>query len=112
MKSLIYLNKYFLKYKWRLLLGVLFVGISNYFAVDGFIYAGQAVDFIKNNINNPDKDFLIHELVQYALIIIGLAILSGVFLFFTRQTIIVMSRLVEFDLKNMLGVYDCILVLR
>ncbi|MDP1744525.1 MAG: ABC transporter ATP-binding protein [Bacteroidota bacterium] len=100
MKSLIYLNKYFLKYKWRLLLGVLFVGISNYFAVDGFIYAGQAVDFIRNNINNPDKDYLISELVRYAAIILGLALLSGVFLFFTRQTIIVMSRLVEYDLKN------------
>lgn len=100
MKSLIYLNKYFLKYKWRLLLGILFVGISNYFAVDGFIYAGQAVDFIRNNINNPDKDFLVSELVRYAAIILGLALLSGVFLFFTRQTIIVMSRLVEYDLKN------------
>lgn len=100
MKSLNYLNKYFYKYKWRLLLGVLFVGISNYFAVDGYIYAGQAVDFIKNNISHSDKNFLSNQLLKYVAIILGLAVLSGTFLFFTRQTIIVMSRLVEYDLKN------------
>lgn len=100
MKSLNYLNKYFYKYKWRLLLGIVFVGVSNYFAVDGFIYAGRAVDFIRDNINNPDKDYLMNQLLRYAAIILGLALLSGIFLFFTRQTIIVMSRLVEYDLKN------------
>lgn len=100
MKSLNYLNKYFYKYKWRLLLGILFVGISNYFAVDGFTYARKAVDFIKNNINNADRNFVMNQLLEYAAIILGLALLSGIFLFFTRQTIIVMSRLVEYDLKN------------
>ena len=100
MKSLNYLNKYFYKYKWRLLLGVLFVGVSNYFAVDGYIYAGQAVDFIRKNIGNSDKNFLMMQLLKYVAIILGLALLSGIFLFFTRQTIIVMSRLVEYDLKN------------
>ena len=100
MKSLNYLNKYFYNYKWRLLLGIVFVGVSNYFAVDGFIYAGRAVDFIRNNINNADKDYLMNQLLSYAAIILGLALLSGIFLFFTRQTIIVMSRLVEYDLKN------------
>lgn len=100
MKSLNYLNKYFYKYRWRLFLGVLFVGISNYFAVDGFTYARKAVDFIKNNINNTDRNFVMNQLLEYAAIILGLALLSGIFLFFTRQTIIVMSRLVEYDLKN------------
>lgn len=100
MKSLNYLNKYFLKYKWRLLLGIFFIGISNYFAIDSFIYARKAVDFINSNSSNKDNDFILNHLLQYAAIIIGLAILSGVFLFFTRQTIIVMSRLIEFDLKN------------
>ena len=100
MKSLNYLNKYFYKYRWRLFLGILFVGISNYFAVDGFTYARKAVDFIKNNINNEDRNFVMNQLLEYAAIILGLALLSGIFLFFTRQTIIVMSRLVEYDLKN------------
>jgi len=100
MKSLQYLNKYFYKYKWRLLLGIVFVGFSNYFAVDGFTYARKAVDFIQNNSSNTDENFLMNKLLLYAAIILGLAILSGLFLFFTRQTIIVMSRLVEYDLKN------------
>ncbi len=100
MKSLNYLNKYFYKYKWRLSLGIVFVGISNYFAVDGFTYARKAVDFIKNNIDNSDKNYLQNQLLFYAGIILALAVLSGIFLFFTRQTIIVMSRLVEYDLKN------------
>lgn len=100
MKSLKHINKYFYKYRLRLLLGVVFVGISNYFAVDGFTYARKAVDFIKKNIHNSDKEFLMSELLHYAAIILGVALLSGIFLFFTRQTLIVMSRLIEYDLKN------------
>ncbi|MES2591835.1 MAG: ABC transporter ATP-binding protein [Bacteroidota bacterium] len=100
MKSLKHINKYFYKYRWRLLLGVVFVGISNYFAVDGFTYARKAVDFIKNNLHNSDKAFVMSGLLHYAAIILGVAILSGIFLFFTRQTLIVMSRLIEYDLKN------------
>ncbi len=100
MKSLKHINKYFFKYRWRLFLGVVFVGISNYYAVDGFAYARKAVDFIKNNAANPDKDYLMNELLQYGAIILGVAVLSGIFLFLTRQSIIVMSRLIEFDLKN------------
>jgi len=99
MKSLKHINKYFYKYKWRLLLGVLFIALSNYYAVDGFVYARKAIDFIQHNPTN-DKNFLIGELLKYAGIILGLALLSGVFLFLTRQTIIVMSRLIEYDLKN------------
>ncbi len=81
-------------------MGVLFVGVSNYFAVDGFTYARKAIDFIKINGSNPDKSFLINQLLIYAAQILGLAVLSGIFLFFTRQSIIVMSRLIEYDLKN------------
>ena len=99
MKSLKHINKYFYKYKWRLLLGVLFIALSNYFAVDGFVYARKAIDFIQHNTTN-DKDVLINELLKYAGIILGVALLSGLFLFLTRQTIIVMSRLIEYDLKN------------
>jgi ATP-binding cassette subfamily B multidrug efflux pump len=100
LKSLKHINKYFFKYRWRLVLGFLFVGVSNYFAVDGFMYARKAIDFIKNNINNSDKDFLMSELLKYGALILGVAVLSGIFLFFTRQTLIVMSRLIEYDLKN------------
>ncbi len=99
MKSLKHINKYFYKYRWRLLLGVVFVGISNYYAIDSFTYAREAVDFIKNNLNG-DKGLLVSQLSKYALLIVGVAVISGVFLFLTRQTIIVMSRLIEYDLKN------------
>ncbi len=100
MRSLQHINKYFLKYRWRLLLGILFVGISNYFAIDAYTYARKAIDFININGSNPDKTFLSDQLLMYALQILGLALLSGIFLFLTRQTIIVMSRLIEYDLKN------------
>ncbi len=82
------------------MLGIVFVGVSNYFAVDGFTYARKAIDFIKANSGNPDKEFLLHQLLIYAGQILGLAVLSGIFLFFTRQSFIVMSRLIEYDLKN------------
>lgn len=100
MRSLQHINKYFLKYRWRFLLGIVFVGISNYFAVDAYTYARKAIDFISSNSSNPDKGFLIDQLLMYALQVLGLAVLSGIFLFFMRQTIIVMSRLIEYDLKN------------
>lgn len=100
MRSLQHINKYFFKYRWRFLLGIVFVGISNYFAVDAYTYARKAIDFISSNSNNPDKAFLIDQLLMYALQVLGLAVLSGIFLFFMRQTIIVMSRLIEYDLKN------------
>jgi ATP-binding cassette subfamily B multidrug efflux pump len=100
MKSLKHINQYFYKYKWRLLLGIVFVGISNYYTVDGFIYARKAVDLLRKNSINNDKDLLLNQLLQYGALILGVALLSGIFLFFTRQTIIVVSRLIEYDLKN------------
>jgi ATP-binding cassette subfamily B protein len=99
MKSLKHINKYFYKYKWRLFLGTLFIGLSNYYAVNGFVYARKAIDFIQQN-STTNKDVVINELLKYAAIIVGVALLSGIFLFLTRQTIIVMSRLIEYDLKN------------
>jgi len=99
MKSLKHINKYFYKYKWRLLLGTLFIVLSNYYAVNGFVYARKAIDFIQQN-STTNKNVVINELLKYAAIILGVALLSGVFLFLTRQTIIVMSRLIEYDLKN------------
>ncbi|MFY9307728.1 MAG: ABC transporter ATP-binding protein [Bacteroidia bacterium] len=76
------------------------MGISNYFAVDSFTYAQKAADYIKENIGKTSNDIIIKELSYYALLILLVAVLSGVFLFLTRQTIIVMSRLIEYDLKN------------
>lgn len=101
MGSLKHINKYFYKYRWRLGLGVLFVSISNIFGVYSVTYIGSAIDYIKFILTEPegfsDPYF---ELAVFGFKIIGLAILSGFFLFLTRQTIIVMSRLIEYDLKN------------
>ncbi|MCF8434942.1 MAG: ABC transporter ATP-binding protein/permease [Crocinitomicaceae bacterium] len=104
MKSLSYLNKYFIKYKWRLLLGTLFIVISNYFGVRMPIFVKDAVDQFMNTvvITTPD-DTLIMALKLGGLYMF-LSICSGFFLFLTRQTIIVMSRLIEYDLKN--EIYD------
>jgi len=105
-KSLRYINKYLFKYRFRLLLGVLFVGISNYFAVRAITISGSAIDIVKDYIakgnqqSAADKALLLHSLRDEFFLIILWAIISGVFLFLTRQTIIVLSRLIEYDMKN------------
>ena len=100
MKSLSYLNKYFFKYKWRLLLGVIFTVFSNYFAVKMPIYVKETIDSFMDNINIQGlNDSLIFSLkigAIYMLFSFG----KGLFLFLMRQTIIVVSRFIEFDLKN------------
>lgn len=105
MKSLKHINKYFFKYRWRLLLGVLFVSVSNIFGVYSVTYVGEAIDYIKKILADPSQNSdPYYELVRFGGLITGLALASGFFLFLTRQTIIVMSRLIEYDLKN--EIYD------
>lgn len=111
MKHLFYLNKYFKKYKLRLLLGVFFVAISNYFGVLSPQIIRYSFDLVKENIGfyRLFKGLSIQEefysvfgvaLMFFGFIVLLLAVLKGVFMFFMRQTIIVMSRLIEYDLKN------------
>jgi ATP-binding cassette subfamily B protein len=101
MKSLSYLNKYLLKYKWRLLLGVLFIVTSNIFGAYMPVIVGDAVDEMRALQQN---DELRDELLWVGLSVFGLYMLmsfgKGFFLFFTRQTVIVTSRFIEYDLKN------------
>ena len=101
MGSLKHINKYLYKYRLRLLLGVLFVGISNYFAVTAVPYIRLTIDYLKTvkEQNIPSEESY-HQLLIYGLYTLGYAFLSGFFLFLMRQTIIVMSRLIEYDLKN------------
>ncbi len=97
MKSLSYLNKYFIKYKWRLLLGVLFIIGSNVFYVYMPQLVGDAVDQFEGGFDPENWMGLALALGgSYILLSIG----KGIFLFFTRQTVIVVSRLIEYDLKN------------
>ncbi|MDP2541020.1 ABC transporter ATP-binding protein [Tenacibaculum discolor] len=102
MKALQYLNKYFVKYKWRLLLGILITILSK-------ILTLKIPDFVGDSLNVVE-DYQLGKITEMSevksilfkniLLIIGVTLLGGFFTFLMRQTIIVMSRLIEFDLKN------------
>ncbi|QNN40356.1 ABC transporter ATP-binding protein [Pedobacter roseus] len=111
MKHLSRLNKYFLKYKWWIIPGSIFVVISNIFGVVPAQVIGYAVDLITENIqifnlfHGFDRQAIIYDifssnLLYFGLLVIALYLLRGLFLFFMRQTIILMSRHIEFDMKN------------
>ncbi|PLW90711.1 ABC transporter transmembrane domain-containing protein, partial [Mucilaginibacter sp.] len=111
MKDLAYLNKFFYKYRWRLVPGILFVIISNIFAVLPAQVIRVAFDLVTENIgvyqlfSGFNRQEMIYDIFGSSLLLFGilvlvLALLRGLFLFFMRQTIILMSRHIEFDLKN------------
>ncbi len=111
MKDLFYLNKYFYKYRWRLLPGLFFVIISNYFAVLPAQVIRLALDLVKENISiyqlflGFNRQQEIYQLFGSSLLLFGgivlvLALIRGFFLFLMRQTIILTSRHIEYDLKN------------
>ncbi len=105
MNSLTVLNKYFYKYRGRLLLGVLFVAISVVFKIFPAIYVRKSFDTVEKALKSFQNggfelNDLQQQLIMYGLIIIGASLLNGLFTFFMRQTIIVVSRYIEFDMKN------------
>jgi ATP-binding cassette subfamily B multidrug efflux pump len=125
MKQLKALNKYFWKYRVRLGIGALFIIISNYFAVLAPQVTGFIIDFVQKNFegyrpkaNERDYDLLVQQFMLWVettfplkkdvfkvvilcgITILLLALLRGFFMFLMRQTIIVMSRHIEFDQKN------------
>ncbi|RZJ68813.1 MAG: ABC transporter ATP-binding protein, partial [Flavobacterium sp.] len=111
MKHLSRLNKYFLKYKWWIIPGSIFVVISNIFGVVPAQVIGYAVDLITENVQvynlfsgfNRQEiiyDIFSSNLLFFGLLVVALYVLRGLFLFFMRQTIILMSRHIEFDMKN------------
>ncbi|MET3979397.1 ATP-binding cassette subfamily B multidrug efflux pump [Mucilaginibacter sp. UYP25] len=111
MKDLAYLNKFFYKYRWRLVPGVLFVIISNIFGVLPAQVIRVAFDLVTENIgvyqlfDGFNRQEVIYDIFGSSLLLFGilvlvLALLRGLFLFFMRQTIILMSRHIEYDLKN------------
>jgi ATP-binding cassette subfamily B multidrug efflux pump len=122
MKHLKALNKYFWKYRFRLGLGIVFVFLSNYFNVLVPQITGFIIDFVqkplpdyKPKTREPDYDSLVDKFIAWVnsahyswekvvaisgITILVLALLRGFFLFLMRQTIIVMSRHIEYDQKN------------
>ena len=100
MKSLRYINKYFIKYKWRFALGILFTIISNYFGVQMPAFFSESIDRFQNQISSNEPVNYLWLALELGGIYMGFSLLKGFFLFLMRQTIIVMSRYVEFDLKK------------
>lgn len=111
MKELSYLNKYLLRYKLQLIIGTFFIIIVNILGIVPGVVVRYAVDLLEKsyNIHQGFNDFKLqedsHALFASIILILGIAILisallKGVFMFFMRQIIIVMSRKIEFDLKN------------
>ncbi len=111
MKELKHLNKYLIRYKYHLLLGVVFVIISNVFQIIPAQLVRLALDLVVDNLKvfNIYQELTLQEIYKfivnnsiliYGAIILLMAFLRGFFLFLVRQTLIVMSRLIEYDLKN------------
>jgi len=102
MKHLLYLNKYFKKYRYRLLLGIIITVLSKVLAIQIPSLIGNTLKVVEEYNKGIIKDVSIvkHDLLINILLIIGAALLAGFFTFLMRQTIIVMSRLIEYDLKN------------
>ncbi|MCP4883049.1 MAG: ABC transporter ATP-binding protein [Flavobacteriales bacterium] len=102
MKALKYLNKFFFKYRSRLILGILITVVSKVFALQIPQLIKESLNVVEDYSNNliTDLEVVKSQLIINILYIIGAALLAGFFTFLMRQTLIVMSRLIEFDLKN------------
>ena len=107
MRALKSVNKYLWRYRWLLLTGILFVGLANVFQVYAPRYIGEMIDLVTVNFDavvkqNDTKlaDEVYRGVLISGLLFLGFTILRGIFMFFMRQTIIVMSRNIEYDQKN------------
>ena len=111
MKELSYLNKYLLRYKLHLFWGLVFVIISNIFQIVPAQMVRRSIDLVMDNLNlyrsfsetkAQERFFEVFAqgILMYAILILVMALLRGLFLYFVRQTLIVMSRRIEYDLKN------------
>tara|TARA_R110001632_G_scaffold152588_1_gene270260 strand:- start:557 stop:2311 length:1755 start_codon:yes stop_codon:yes gene_type:complete len=102
MKALRYLDKYFIKYKWRLLVGIFITILSKILSLQIPRIIGKSLNSVESYMKGDitDKSLVEEQLLWNILLIVGVAVLAGVLTFIMRQMIIVTSRLIEFDLKN------------
>ena len=111
LKSLGALNKYLIHYKYYLLGGIVFIGISNYFRVLQPKYFREALDMIietvpmYNMVSGSDDahilyGYIVKNIMWFGVFVILQALIMGIFMYFMRQTIIVMSRLIEYDIRK------------
>ncbi|MFL1896952.1 ABC transporter ATP-binding protein [Aquimarina sp. 2-A2] len=102
MRALRHLNKYFRKYKSRLIIGLIITIIARIFAIAVPKFIGDSVDvvdlYLKNEIQ--DLELVKDELIMNILLILGSVLIAAFFTFLMRQTFIVVSRHIEYDLKN------------
>jgi ATP-binding cassette subfamily B protein len=115
LKHLFTLNRYFFQYKWHFILGILFVTGSNYFGILIPQKIRDALDLVQTKIQtykelplNDQNDFyneLGHDLFVFGLIVTGFVIVKGLLMYYMRQTIIVMSRLIEYDMRKEIYVH-------
>jgi ATP-binding cassette subfamily B protein len=110
-KPLWRLNKYLLKYKWYLIFGTLFTVISNIFVIIPAQLVRIAIDYVvesfsfyqlfdQSPLSGEARSVFLSFIFVFGSLILAMALLRGIFLFLIRQTIIAMSRLIEYDLKN------------
>ncbi len=112
MQPLFYINKYFIRYKWHFLGGIVFVSLSNYFRVLQPQYIRDAMNLVMTNltkynalaVGSPERLALYKELssslIWFGGVVLLCALLMGLFMYFMRQTIVVMSHLVIRDLRE------------
>lgn len=111
MNNLKHLNKYFYKYRYRFISGIFFIILTNIFAVYPAQVIRYALNMVLENIaiyrlfDGSEFQSIIYKYFSYGLLlfgaaVLGLALVRGLFMYLMRQTIIVMSRLIEFDLRN------------
>ena len=100
MKHLFYLNKFFWKYRTLLAIGTVFIIIANLFALYPAEFVRKAFDAVILSMNTGKSSNTSEILIKYGSLIVLFAILKGIFMYCMRQTIIVISRKIEYDLKN------------
>lgn len=102
MKELQHLNKYFIKYKWQIIIGILITIVSKIFLLFTPELIGSSIDVVNEYLQGEVSDFATvkKELLINIVYIIGAALITGILTFFMRQTIINVSRYIEYDLKN------------
>ena len=111
MKELQRINKYLIKYKGLLFLGILFTVISNIFVIIPAQLVRIAIDYVvesfalftpldKGGLGDLAREYFLESVFVFGILILIMALLRGFFLFLIRQTLIIMSRKIEYDMKN------------
>ncbi|WP_370392008.1 ABC transporter ATP-binding protein [uncultured Winogradskyella sp.] len=101
MKALQHLNKYFYKYRYRLIVGIIITIVAKIFALFTPRLIGASINVVSNRLDGEiTNEVFKTELMTNILYLLGAAIIAGLFTFLMRQTIINVSRYIEYDLKN------------